>query len=869
MGIAVAGSSLGALAFPIMLNNLIHGHLGFANGVRASAGLVGGSFLIGVLLMRTRLPPKSKGGLSLLAAAKKFSKDIVYLFAVLAVVFFVQGVFFSVFYIQLLSDTLGLNPVFGFYSVSILSFSSLVGRVLAGAAANTFGVFNVTIFCTLSGTGVMFSLFGVKNLAGVTIFAILYGFFSGACPADISLLGPVFASLAGDVSEVGFRIGIAYLFAGLGSLIGTPITGALLSRQFIWWRPIVYNSIMCVAGTTCFFICRSIIVSRKGTLVYGRLFTDPKGLQSEYDFVIVGAGTAGNVIAARLSENPEFRVCVIEAGGNDEGNTAILIPFTAPGNIKNASLIWNFTTVPQKGLDDRVLSLERGRVLGGSSSLRESCSTISVSSLIDFVSDLDFMTWTRGSRDDFNRIADVTGDPGWSWNALLPYILKAENFTAPADHHNTSGEFDPRFHGHNGPLLITLPGFPSDVDPRILGITESDPSHFPYNLDMNDGDPLGIGWVQSNTGLGQRSSSATAYLHPALNRPNLDVLIGWQVTRLIANGRDQDGRPDLRSVELAESSAGPRSVIHASKEVVLAAGAINTPQILLLSGVGEKEKLTALGLEHHVHSAGVGKNFQDHPLLGVQWFANSTTTLDNLIRNVTLVDQLIEQWSENRTGPLVDVGSNLIGWSRLPHDSPILKRYGDPSAGVTAAHIELYPFNGFFSFATPAPTEDFFFSMVTIIASPASRGTVTLASSDPFHFPAIDPAYLTHPQDVAIAVEGIRLAQRFTSQPSWSQYLLGLFGPSEISSADDPLIEYARKEITTLWHPCCTAKMGNKTDKNAVVDAHLMLKGAAGVRIVDASVFPYIPAAHLQAPIYAIAERASDLIKFSWKVGHH
>ncbi|KAL0568095.1 hypothetical protein V5O48_013895 [Marasmius crinis-equi] len=241
MGIAVAGSSLGALVFPIILNNLIHGRVGFANGVRASAGLVGGSFLIGALLMRTRLPPKPKGTLSLLAAAKKFAKDIVYLFAVLAIVFFVQGVFFPVFYIQLFSDRLGLNPVFGFYSLSILSFSSLVGRVLGGAAANTFGLFNVTVFCTLSGTGVMFSLLGVKDIAGVTVFAILYGFFSGACPADIGLLGPVFASLASDVSEVGFRIGIAYLFAGLGSLIGTPITGALLSRQFIWWRPIVYN----------------------------------------------------------------------------------------------------------------------------------------------------------------------------------------------------------------------------------------------------------------------------------------------------------------------------------------------------------------------------------------------------------------------------------------------------------------------------------------------------------------------------------------------------------------------------------------------------------------------------------------------------
>ncbi|KAF9265668.1 MFS general substrate transporter [Marasmius fiardii PR-910] len=262
MGIAVAGSSLGALAFPIMLNNLIHGSVGFANGVRASAGVVGGSFLIGLLLMRTRLPPKPKGSLSFASAAKIMSKDVVYPIAVLGTFFFVQGVFFPVFYLQLYSDKLGLNPVFGFYSVSILSLASLIGRIVAGAAANTFGVCNVTVFCTLAGTGILFSHLGLKDYAGVSIFAILYGFFSGAY---ISLLGPLFSSLAGDVSEVGLRIGIAYLFTGLGSLIGTPITGALLSHQFTWWRPIVYNGIMCAAGTVCFFICRSIVARRKGT----------------------------------------------------------------------------------------------------------------------------------------------------------------------------------------------------------------------------------------------------------------------------------------------------------------------------------------------------------------------------------------------------------------------------------------------------------------------------------------------------------------------------------------------------------------------------------------------------------------------------
>ncbi|KAF9265658.1 aryl-alcohol oxidase-like protein [Marasmius fiardii PR-910] len=590
----------------------------------------------------------------------------------------------------------------------------------------------------------------------------------------------------------------------------------------------------------------ALLVALPSSLVFGKLITNPKDLSSsEYDFVIVGGGTAGSVVAARLTENPKFRVCVIEAGDNDDGNIGLMIPFTAPNNLNNASIIWNYTTVPQRGLHNRVLHHERGRVLGGSSSI-------------------NFMTWTRGPRNDFDRIADVTGDQGWGWDAILPYILKSETFTEPVDHHNTSGEFDPKFHGTTGPFSITLPGFPSDLDPRILGTTESD--QFPFNIDMNAGNPLGIGYVQANTGGGQRSSVATAYMHPALlNRPNLDVLLRTQVTRLIANETGHDGRSDLRSVEFAQSSNGTRSVIRASKEVILAAGAINTPQILLLSGVGEKEDLMKLGLKQNVQSAGVGKNFQDHPLLPVQWFANSTTTLDNVVRNATLADELVEQWATTRTGQLVDVGSNLIGWYRIPDESPIIEQHGDPSAGGFSPHFELYPFNGFFSFSIPAPITNFFFSIVINICSPASRGTVSLASNDPFKFPNIDPGYLTHPQDVAVAVEAVRVARNFTSQPSWSQYLLGLFGPPEIpSEGDSELMEYARNHVTTFWHPCCTTKMGKKNDSTAVVDADLLLKGATGLRIVDASVFPFIPAAHLQAPVVAIAERAADLIKSTW-----
>ncbi|KAJ7143681.1 aryl-alcohol-oxidase from pleurotus Eryingii [Mycena epipterygia] len=579
-----------------------------------------------------------------------------------------------------------------------------------------------------------------------------------------------------------------------------------------------------------------------------KLYTNPADLpRSEYDFIVVGGGNAGNVVAARLSENPHFTVCVIEAGGNDAGIEELMIPFTAPSILGNISLLWDYTTVPQDGLNGRIIPLQRGKVLGGSSSI-------------------NLLAWTRGARDDFDRIARVAEEPAWSWNAIFPYMLKAENFSQPVDHHNTSGEFNTTAHGHRGPLLTTLPGFPSHLDPRILGTTTADPSRFPFNLDMNDGDALGIGWLQSNAGGGQRSSSATAYLHPALVRPNLDVLINAQVTRLLDTCEITGALPDLRVVEFADVVTRKRKTIRASKEVILSAGAINTPQILMLSGVGDKNHLSTLGIHTIVDSPGVGANLQDHPLIPRQWFANTpvSSTFDAISENATLGKEVLQEWENNRRGQFVDAGSNLIGWFRVPSNSSIFEGCEDPSAGPTSPHIELFPFNAFFSLLAPVPDNGSFFSIVTGVVSPVSRGTVTLNSTDPFDFPIIDPAYLTHPVDVGVAVAGLKLAAEFVATSSWDDYIIQPFGVLANATTDEDIAAYARSQVTSFWHPCCTAKIGTSADNTSVVDANLRLKGATGVRIVDASVFPSIPAAHLQAPVYAVAERAADLIISCW-----
>lgn len=581
--------------------------------------------------------------------------------------------------------------------------------------------------------------------------------------------------------------------------------------------------------------------------VWAKLFTDPSQLpnNSEYDFIIVGAGTAGNVLANRLTENSTFKVLVLEAGIEDD-NPLIPIPAFAESLLTNTSLYWNYFTQPQTSLDNRVVNYVRGKVLGGSSSV-------------------NFMIYTRGSKDDFDRFAKVTGDNGWGWNQILPFILKAERFTQPQDGHNTVGEFDPRFHGFNGVLKTSLPNFPMATDGRVLNVTKTNPKQFPFRLDQNSGNNIGIGWAQTTTGGGERSSSSTAYLRPILDRPNLDVVINAQVTRLINIGgtgnsatASTTATPDMRSVEFAKDSNNQRFTARAKNEVILSAGAINSPQILLLSGIGPKQSLQQLSIPVLVDSPGVGQNLQDHPLLTASWFVNSNDTLDVVQRNATLAAELLEQWEETRTGLFSDGPSNFVGWLRIPGLTP------DPSAGLTSSHFEVVPANQFVSFNIPPPQTGSFFSLTVNVASPLSRGSLKLNSTDPFEFPLIDPAFLSHPTDVNVILQALKTCQQFVQTPPFEGYIVSPFGDLATAKTDSDLLDYIRSQVTSFWHPSCTAKMGNSTDKSAVVDAQLLVKGVNGLRIVDASVFPFIPAAHPQAAVYAIAERAASLVLKKW-----
>ncbi|KAI0764113.1 aryl-alcohol oxidase-like protein [Irpex lacteus] len=557
---------------------------------------------------------------------------------------------------------------------------------------------------------------------------------------------------------------------------------------------------------------------------------------SAWDFIIVGGGTAGSVIANRLSEDPDIRVLVIEAGGTNTGPTAtaIDIPFLVSGTSTGTMFDWNYTTTPQAGLDNRTLDYPRGHVLGGSSST-------------------NFMAYTRGSFQEYDRLAAVSGDEGWSWSKIVPYFFKGERHVPSADNHNTTGQFDPRWHG-TGPLLTSLPGNPTPIDDRILTtIQELSSSEFVFNEEMNSGKTLGLGWLQSTIGNSKRSSAATAYLDSAVeNRKNLDVLLNTRVTRLISSGLDDNRRPILNEVEVAQDTKFPRLVLKARIEVIICAGSIGTPQVLMLSGVGDKDILEPLNISVLAHVPQIGRELQDHPFVTLQWRVNSTNTLDSIANNQTALAIALREYEQTGQGLFADNPiANQIGFFRLS-DGPHGFNNSDPSAGHLSPHFELAFANGFVGTTQTPPSSGNFISIAVIGVSPTSRGSVTLNSSSPFAQPLINPAFLSTDIDNTLMIEAIKSAKRFFDAPIWEGYIIEPASGSPNFMDDKDIAAYVRRWSTTIRHPVATARMIDVRSGNGVVHSDLTLRNVSRVRVVDASII---------AMIYALAERAADIIK--------
>ncbi|KAK0493179.1 aryl-alcohol oxidase precursor [Armillaria luteobubalina] len=554
-----------------------------------------------------------------------------------------------------------------------------------------------------------------------------------------------------------------------------------------------------------------------------------------FDYIIVGGGTAGNVLANRLTEQPDTSVLVLEAGQSTADILVTQVPFFCTLATPHTSLDWNFTTTSQSGLNGRTFPFPRGFGLGGTSAI-------------------NFMAYTRGSSEDYDRYARVSGDLGWGWDQMQQYIRKNERFVAPADRHNITGEFDPEVHGFDGINLVTLPGYPRTIDGRVIQTTGELPDDFPFNLDSNSGNHLGIGWEQTTVGNGTRSSSETSYLGPEyIGRENLHVLVNSYVTRiLLANDSDLNNIPRFGTVEFTQDAG---ETVHALsppglQEIILSAGTIGTPHILLNSGVGDDGVLTAAGITSKIHLPDVGKNLTDHPSLSLVWTVNDTNTTEDVYwRNETFQTEALEEWQANRTGYIANIALNHLGFLRL--EEGVLEE--EPCAGSQTGHYELIFSGGIFGEAIPATGS--YLTIAVVMLCPLSRGNVTISSANPFDPPLINPNYLSHPQDLEALEHAVEGAQRFVSAPVWKDYII------ELTTDITDLEETIRDIAVPTDHPVGTASMSPAGADWGVVDPDLRLKRAAGVRIVDASVLPFIPAAHTQAAVYAFAERAADLIK--------
>ncbi|KAJ6483607.1 alcohol oxidase [Mycena vitilis] len=573
---------------------------------------------------------------------------------------------------------------------------------------------------------------------------------------------------------------------------------------------------------------------------FARIYEDVSDLPGlEYDFVIVGGGTSGNVVANRLTESSNFSVLVLEAGVSNEGVLDSIVPFLVGGLLSGPNIYdWNYTTTPQIGLNNRTLPYPRAHILGGCSAHNG-------------------MVYTRGSADDFNRYAALTGDPGWAWDSIFPYFLKTEKWTPPADHHNTLGQFNPDVHRTDGINSVSLNGYPWPIfEHHVIQTTKELPEEFPFNLDFNSGQMLGVGWLQSSIEGGMRSTSATSYLAPKfVQRENLHVLLHAQVSKFVdPNKTDED--LTFGGVEFLQG--GSLYTARATKEIILSAGAVGTPNILMHSGIGEPKALTALGIPSVLDLPSVGQNATDTPTVHAAWIVNSTQTVDSITQNATRYNEAFAEWNRSHTGPFVDLGTTHIAWMRLATESPIFENFTDPAAGPNAPHIEIAMGTG--GAANPG---EHAMSMGIVVLNPTSRGSVTLQSNNPFDPPFIDPGFLKTDIDMYTAREGVKRAYRFVQAPVWQDYIIAPI--TDLSNLSTKALDvYIRDTATPEAHFLGTAAMSARNSSWGVVNPDLLLKHASGIRIIDLSIIPLPPSAHTQAVAYVIGERGADLVKERW-----
>ncbi len=532
---------------------------------------------------------------------------------------------------------------------------------------------------------------------------------------------------------------------------------------------------------------------------------------AQYDYIIIGAGSAGCVLANRLSADPQTRVLLLEAGGPDS-SPLIHIPAGYSHTIKDPKVNWLYKTQPTPGTKDRVHVWPRGKVLGGSSSING-------------------LLYIRGQSQDYDGWRQM-GNTGWGWDDVLPYFKKAEDQQHGAD----------AFHGTGGPLSVT-------------DVTESNPisdavvkagveAGLPKNPDPNGASQEGIGYYQLTVKNGKRVSAAVAYLHPVMKRPNLTVETHALAKRILFRGR--------RAIGVSYRQDGQDLEARAEKEIILCGGAINSPQLLQLSGIGAGEHLRSLKIETVHHLPGVGENLQDHFIAGLLYRVITKGSLNERSRGWPLVKE-IAKWALLRKGLLTMSPAHVFAFakSRPDLETPdiqfcILPGTLDSDKFLSEGKFELEREPGL----TLAP----------IILNPESRGSIRISSPSPEEPPAIEPNYLDSPRDQQVIVAGLKWGRTIANQSALDSFLGHEVSPGPEAKTDEDLLEFARNAGSTIYHPTGTCRMGASSDPMAVVDAELRVHGLSHLRVVDASVMPLIPSGNTNAPTIMIAEKAADMI---------
>ncbi len=534
----------------------------------------------------------------------------------------------------------------------------------------------------------------------------------------------------------------------------------------------------------------------------------------QFDYVIVGAGTAGCLLANRLSADPRRRVLLIEAGGRDD-YLWIHIPVGYLYCIGNPRTDWLYRTEPDPGLNGRQLRYPRGKVLGGSSSING-------------------MIYMRGQQRDYDGWGAL-GNDGWSWRECLPYFLRHE------DHHGGADAL----HGAGGEWRVERQRLRWDILDAFAAAAQQ--AGIPATDDFNRGDNEGVGYFEVNQRRGWRWNAARAFLRPVERRPNLTVWTHRQVAHLLLDG--DAGRLRARGVELlpAERAGGaPRRAL-AARETILAAGAIGTPQLLQLSGVGPVPLLRSHGIEVRHSLRGVGENLQDHLQIRAVYAVEGARTLNTITASIWGRGLIGLEYALRRSGPMSMSPSQLGAFTRSSPD----KAWPDLEYHVQPLSLD--------AFGEPLHRHDAFTASVCNL-NPRSRGRVCIASARAADAPQIRPSYLSDPEDRRIAAESLRLTRRIVAQPALAKYRPREIRPGPEHQSDDELARLAGDIGTTIFHPVGTCRMGPVSDADAVVDARLRVHGVAGLRVVDASVMPTITSGNTNSPTLMIAERAAEWI---------